>query len=77
MKSMNKKALVVPAFETQAYRSRFPKSKLELLQMIDNKVIFTFRHDVWPPGHSPTNYDKWRTSKTPYIVIIKIIFFLL
>lgn len=66
--NMNKKALVVPAFETQRYRSSLPRNKKELLQMLDNKSIFTFRYDVWPVGHSPVNYAKWRTAQTPYKV---------
>lgn len=68
LKTMDKQALVVPAFETQRYRSRFPRSKTELLQMIDNRKIFTFRFDVWAAGHAPTNYQKWRTAKVPYPV---------
>jgi glycosyltransferase-like protein LARGE len=36
-------ALVVPAFETQRYRLEFPKSKAELLSMLDMGQLFTFR----------------------------------
>lgn len=67
-KSLEKKALIVPAFETQKYRSKFPKNKRELIFMLDNKSIFTFRFDVWASGHAPTNYVKWRTAKEPYKV---------
>lgn len=103
-----KKALVVPAFETLRYRLSFPKSKAELLSMLDMGTLYTFRyhntnpkstlpiseryeqitHDVivsdinhlflfftgpsryhvWPKGHAPTNYAKWRTATTPYKV---------
>ena len=38
-----KKALVVPAFETQRYRLEFPKTKSELLSMLDMGTLFTFR----------------------------------
>lgn len=68
-KSLEKKALIVPAFESQKYRSRFPKTKRELLHMIDNKSIYIFRSDVWASGHAPTNYAKWKNAKEPYKVI--------
>lgn len=38
-----KKALIVPAFETLRYRLSFPKSKAELLSMLDMGTLFTFR----------------------------------
>uniref|UniRef100_A0A8C9XGE3 LARGE xylosyl- and glucuronyltransferase 2 n=1 Tax=Sander lucioperca TaxID=283035 RepID=A0A8C9XGE3_SANLU len=63
-----KKALVVPAFETLRYRLSFPKSKAELLSMLDMGALYTFRYHVWPKGHAPTNYAKWRTATTPYKV---------
>lgn len=64
-----KKALIVPAFETQRYRLKFPRSKAELLSMLDMGTLFTFRYHVWTKGHAPTNYAKWRTATTPYKVI--------
>lgn len=39
-----KKALVVPAFETLRYRLSFPKSKAELLSMLDMGTLYTFRY---------------------------------
>ncbi|XP_028431122.1 xylosyl- and glucuronyltransferase LARGE2s isoform X2 [Perca flavescens] len=63
-----KKALVVPAFETLRYRLSFPKSKAELLSMLDMGALYTFRYHVWPKGHAPSNYAKWRTATTPYKV---------
>lgn len=62
------KALVIPAFETQRYRITFPKSKAELLHMLDMGTLFTFRYHVWTKGHAPTNFAKWRTATTPYKV---------
>lgn len=38
-----KKALIIPAFETLRYRLSFPKSKAELLSMLDMGTLFTFR----------------------------------
>ncbi|XP_075044317.1 xylosyl- and glucuronyltransferase LARGE2 [Mixophyes fleayi] len=62
------KALVVPAFETLRYRLSFPKSKADLLSMLDMGALYTFRFHVWEKGHAPTNYAKWRTATTPYHV---------
>uniref|UniRef100_A0A8C9R277 LARGE xylosyl- and glucuronyltransferase 2 n=1 Tax=Scleropages formosus TaxID=113540 RepID=A0A8C9R277_SCLFO len=63
-----KNALVVPAFETLRYRLSFPKSKAELLSMLDMGTLYTFRYHVWTKGHAPTNYAKWRTATTAYKV---------
>ena len=41
-----KKALVVPAFETLRYRLSFPKSKAELLSMLDMGTLYTFRYQI-------------------------------
>lgn len=64
----SRKALIVPAFETQRYRLSFPKTKAELLSMLDMGTLFTFRYHVWQKGHASTNYAKWRTATTPYLV---------
>ena len=43
--------MVVPAFETQRYRLEFPKSKAELLSMLDMGTLFTFRSvGAWAGG---------------------------
>ncbi|KAL3266023.1 hypothetical protein HHI36_010212 [Cryptolaemus montrouzieri] len=68
MKNMDKKALVIPAFETQRYRSRIPKNKKQLLSMLATKALMPFRQDVWAVGHSPTNYTKWKTATSAYNV---------
>lgn len=36
--------------------------------MLDMGSLFTFRYHVWPKGHAPTNYTKWRTATSPYKV---------
>lgn len=66
------KALLVPAFETQRYKSSFPKNKNDLVKMLDAKTLFTFRYHVWSKGHAPTNYTKWRNASSPYTVYIYI-----
>ncbi|KAL4225615.1 Xylosyl- and glucuronyltransferase large2 [Mactra antiquata] len=63
-----KKALVVPAFETQRYRFSFPTTKTELLSLLDSGELYTFRYHVWAKGHAPTNYGKWRNATGPYTV---------
>ncbi|XP_074602877.1 xylosyl- and glucuronyltransferase LARGE2s-like [Brevipalpus obovatus] len=61
-----KRALIIPAFETQRYRIDFPKSKADLIKMLDLGTLFTFRYHVWTIGHAPTDYQRWRTATTPY-----------
>lgn len=43
--------------------------------MLDNKSIFTFRYDVWPVGHAPMNYARWRVAQVPYKVDMSNVFF--
>ncbi|KAI1301775.1 LARGE xylosyl- and glucuronyltransferase 2 [Halotydeus destructor] len=74
LESTSKKALVVPAFETQRYRISFPKTKAELLSMLDMGTLFTFRYHVWTRGHAPTNYQKWRTATIPYRITWEVDF---
>uniref|UniRef100_A0A4X2KPW2 LARGE xylosyl- and glucuronyltransferase 2 n=1 Tax=Vombatus ursinus TaxID=29139 RepID=A0A4X2KPW2_VOMUR len=63
-----KAALVVPAFETLRYRLSFPTSKTELLSLLDAGSLYTFRYHVWPRGHEPTDYARWREAQAPYRV---------
>lgn len=61
-----KRALVIPAFETQRYKIDFPRTKAELMEMLDLGKLFTFRYHVWTIGHAPTDFQRWRTATTPY-----------
>lgn len=54
-----KKALVVPAFETLRYRLSFPKSKAELLSMLDMGTLYTFRY---LNKNKKNNLDSGRTT---------------
>ena len=63
-----KRALVVPAFETHLYRLDFPQSKPALLEMLEAGSIKPFRYNEWPKGHAPTNYQHWKTASRPYRV---------
>uniref|UniRef100_A0A8D8SAD0 Glycosyltransferase-like protein LARGE2 n=1 Tax=Cacopsylla melanoneura TaxID=428564 RepID=A0A8D8SAD0_9HEMI len=61
-----KKVLVVPAFETQRYRTAFPSSKQSLVSMLAEGALYTFRYHVWRQGHAPTNYTRWINATAPY-----------
>lgn len=65
---LNKRALVVPAFENLQYKFDFPSSKAELLQHLNLGSISMFRDQIWPQGHSPTDYSKWKISTKSYKV---------
>ena len=57
----------MPAFETQRYRlDDFPRSKADVIRLLDEGTLFTFRYHEWTRGHDATNYGKWRTATTPY-----------
>ena len=62
----SRRALVIPAFETLLYKFDFPNDKTELLKMLADNTVYTFRYHVWPKGHSPTNYEHWKTAAVPY-----------
>lgn len=66
------KALVVPAFEVQNFAIAIPKVKKDLLTALAEKTVVPFLSSVWPSGHSPTNYDRWRDAIEPYQVICYI-----
>eukprot|EP00095_Tigriopus_kingsejongensis_P005592 snap_masked-scaffold12_size759060-processed-gene-6.2 protein:Tk05592 transcript:snap_masked-scaffold12_size759060-processed-gene-6.2-mRNA-1 annotation:"glycosyltransferase-like protein large2" len=65
--SIAPRALVVPAFETLRYRlDQFPRSKAEVLDLLDLGTLLTFRYHVWTKGHRATNFGKWRTATKPF-----------
>lgn len=67
--SDNLRALIVPAFETQRYRlDEFPRTKSDVIHLLDEGTLFTFRYHVWTQGHKATNFAKWRSATTPYKV---------
>eukprot|EP00096_Caligus_rogercresseyi_P012646 TRINITY_DN5364_c0_g1_i1.p1 TRINITY_DN5364_c0_g1~~TRINITY_DN5364_c0_g1_i1.p1 ORF type:complete len:743 (+),score=142.12 TRINITY_DN5364_c0_g1_i1:258-2231(+) len=60
-------AYVIPAFETQRYRlPKFPKNKAQVLNLLDEGTLLTFRYHIWMKGHSATDFGKWRTATSPY-----------
>ncbi len=66
--SAKQRVLVVPAFETLRYKLDFPDNKAELLSLLAEGSVSTFRYQEWPQGHAPTNYDHWMTAELPYKV---------
>lgn len=69
--SLEKRALVIPAFENLQYKFDFPSTKAELLKQMNIGSISMFREQIWPQGHSPTEYSKWKVSTRPYRVAWK------
>ncbi|GMT35690.1 hypothetical protein PFISCL1PPCAC_26987 [Pristionchus fissidentatus] len=66
---MNKKALVIPAFEiSSTERIQFPETKEELLEDWDEGKVQPFRTNIWPAGHNATDYEQWRDSEESYEV---------
>ncbi len=61
-----KRLLVVPAFETHQYKIDYPRNKEELLKMLENRSLTTFRSNEWTRGHAPTNYEHWKQTGKPY-----------
>lgn len=59
----------MPAFEILNYGISLPKTKEDLLKALNDKTIVPFLSQVWPSGHSPTNYEKWKDTLEPYQVI--------
>lgn len=66
--SNRKKALVIPAFETQRYRFSFPSNKSELLSQLEIGELYTFRYHVWAKGHAPTDFKRWQNATSPYTI---------
>ncbi|CAJ0575796.1 unnamed protein product, partial [Mesorhabditis spiculigera] len=58
--------LVVPAFEMNRTGTSELLDKEELLKEWDLGNVQRFRSDVWPQGHAPTNYSRWRESGAQY-----------
>ncbi|XP_015173364.1 PREDICTED: glycosyltransferase-like protein LARGE2 isoform X2 [Polistes dominula] len=67
-KRIHNVALIVPAFETERYRFKFPVDKEELLKFLRRGILYTFRYHVWTQGHAATNYSLWKNATEPYEV---------
>lgn len=66
---LEKRAIVIPAFENSQYRLDYPFSKMDLLTQLDLGIVTTFREQIWPKGQAPTDYRRWRFSTKLYKVL--------
>lgn len=73
---VSNKALVVPAFESQRYQTKVPRSKAEVIAALDMGDLLTFRYHDWALGHAATNFPMWRTATIPYKVKLLFCFYL-
>lgn len=64
---MDKKALVVPAFETEDYHLPFPNNKVKAVKLMKSKAIQMFSA-FYPDGHAATNYEWWANATQPYAI---------
>ncbi|KAF5306335.1 hypothetical protein FQA39_LY09033 [Lamprigera yunnana] len=67
-KDMNKKALVIPAFEIKDDKMQPPIDVKEWLKMWDKNIISQFQIKEFKVGHAPTNYKKLRTENSSYLI---------
>ena len=66
--NLTKIGIVVPAFDTFMTNFSYPRNKVEMLKLIRAKKVQQSRIQMWPKGHSATNYAKWNNAKEPYFV---------
>ncbi|KXN85305.1 Glycosyltransferase-like protein LARGE2 [Leucoagaricus sp. SymC.cos] len=60
-------AFVIPAFEYVEYDEgrdykAFPKTKQDLVQLGESRKVRMF-HEIWPPGHNSTDYDRFHAAR--------------
>ncbi|KAF5274147.1 hypothetical protein FQR65_LT04545 [Abscondita terminalis] len=70
MKTMKKKALVIPAFCANE-NVAIPENINQLIQMWNKNQVAPFNKNSFPKGHGPTNYSKYKTAVKPYTVQYK------
>ncbi|CDW59779.1 glycosyltransferase protein LARGE2 like [Trichuris trichiura] len=64
--SMERTALIVPAFEMNRLDGKFPLNKTKLQELYMKGEIAIFGRDKWNKGHVATDYDRWMTADSPY-----------
>ncbi|KAK7912699.1 hypothetical protein WMY93_012910 [Mugilogobius chulae] len=66
------KGTVLPCEPAEEHRSEERSHTYVFLTDVDFLPMYGLydylRYHVWPKGHAPTNYAKWRTATTPYRV---------
>ncbi|ELT89685.1 hypothetical protein CAPTEDRAFT_152623 [Capitella teleta] len=62
------KLIVIPAFEIKEKEIAHPKSKREVLDLLDKEKIQLMDIDHFDGAHKWTELDRWKTAEEPYIV---------
>ncbi|XP_070562753.1 xylosyl- and glucuronyltransferase LARGE2s-like isoform X2 [Ptychodera flava] len=66
-RTMDKKAIVVPAFESRILTERsLPVTKDELVERYLNEEYEYFHQTKYPGGHKPTDYERWIDATEEY-----------
>ena len=60
----SKTFLVLPAFESFSNNATIPESKQQVLSMVESGQVFPFHVKSFPPGHGPTDFDRWYRNET-------------
>ncbi|KAF5285519.1 hypothetical protein FQR65_LT13216 [Abscondita terminalis] len=68
MKTMDKKALVIPAFGTERKDVSIPLDLIHLNELWNKGDIIPFQQNSFPEGHRSTNYTKFNISDQPYTI---------
>ena len=66
--SMDKTAIVIPAFETGNHKFKIPFTKAAMVKLFVKHMVHQFHHKKFYAGHGPTNYTKYKTATKPYSV---------
>ncbi|KAF5285517.1 hypothetical protein FQR65_LT13214 [Abscondita terminalis] len=68
MKTMKKKALVIPAFATTRKNVPIPSDLVQLKKLWNKGDIIPFHQNTFPKGHRSTNYTKFKISSQRYTI---------
>ena len=64
--SMEKTAVVIPAFETSENNFKVPHNKSKMVELFSEHKVRQFHYNNFYPGHAPTNYTKWENASELY-----------
>ncbi|KAF5274148.1 hypothetical protein FQR65_LT04546 [Abscondita terminalis] len=68
MNTMEKKALVIPAFGTERNEVPIPLDLVHLNELWNKNDIIPFHQKFFPKGHRSTDYKKFEISEQPYTI---------
>jgi hypothetical protein len=69
--NMDKKAIVVPAFESDNTNFIVPHRKSEMIGLYERGTVRQFHLNVFKKGHDSTDYQKWISATNTYSVTWK------